>query len=59
MFADICEFDSILKNEHTKIVGHLDTLFRKFDECCVEFGVQKIETVGKTYMSATGIGECE
>jgi len=39
IFADICEFDAILKKENTKIVGHLDTLFRKFDECCIEYGV--------------------
>ena len=59
IFADISNFDPILKKEHTRIVGHLDTLYRKFDECCVEFGVQKIETVGKTYMAASGITDCE
>lgn len=38
---------------------HLDQLFRTFDQLCLHYGVQKIETVGKTYMAAAGIKECE
>ena len=37
----------------------LDELFRNFDLICEKNGAQKIETVGKTYMAATGIKECE
>lgn len=37
----------------------LDNLFREFDELTVAFGIQKIETVGKTYMAAGGLNAVE
>ena len=37
----------------------LDSLFRVYDELCLKHGVQKIETVGYTYMAASGIKDCE
>ncbi len=33
----------------------MDELFRQFDQLCQNYAVQKIETVGETYMAATGI----
>ena len=33
----------------------LDKLFKDFDNQCEKFGIQKIETVGKTYLAASGI----
>lgn len=33
----------------------LDTLFRHYDSLCNQYGLQKIETVGKTYMAAAGL----
>ena len=59
LFAYIQDFDTMVQNEKHKIVQHLDNLFRAFDALCFQFGVQKIETVGPTYMAATGIKECE
>jgi len=37
----------------------LDDLYREFDKLCSSFAVQKIETVGYTYMAATGIKKIE
>ena len=37
----------------------LDNLFRMYDDLCAKNGVQKIETVGYTYMAASGIKACE
>jgi class 3 adenylate cyclase len=33
----------------------MDELFRQYDQLCHNYAVQKIETVGMTYMAATGI----
>lgn len=51
--------EDILEAEKNNIVTLLDDLFRAFDFVCEKHGAQKIETVGKTYMAATGIKECE
>ena len=53
IFCDIVGFDDIIKVEKEKTVEILDQLFRVFDELCDDRGLQKIETVGKTYMAAT------
>lgn len=37
----------------------MDELFRQFDQLCHSYAVQKIETVGMTYMAATGITAVE
>lgn len=55
VFCDIVGFDDIIKKEEEKTVEILDNLFRAFDDLCQDRGLQKIETVGKTYMAATGI----
>ncbi|EAR99769.2 adenylate/guanylate cyclase domain protein (macronuclear) [Tetrahymena thermophila SB210] len=55
LFLDICDFDSILNEEQTKLIKWIDNLYRQFDKICVEYGVQKIETVGKIYMACAGL----
>ena len=45
--------------EQENIVQFLDDLFRTFDKYCEICGVQKIETVGKTYMASAGLKACE
>ena len=55
IFIEICDFDIILAQHKEDIILFLDQLFKIFDEECEKFGVQKIETVGKTYMAAAGI----
>ena len=59
LFCDICEFDKIVVAEKERLVYLLDGLFRSFDKLCFNFKVQKIETVGKTYMACAGLKEYE
>ena len=55
LFCDICYFDEIIKECQDKVVDLLDEAFRHFDQTCKKLGVQKIETVGKTYMACAGL----
>eukprot|EP01017_Pseudomicrothorax_dubius_P031221 TRINITY_DN3964_c0_g2_i2.p1 TRINITY_DN3964_c0_g2~~TRINITY_DN3964_c0_g2_i2.p1 ORF type:complete len:760 (+),score=197.16 TRINITY_DN3964_c0_g2_i2:41-2281(+) len=55
----ICEFDKIITKVGTPIIEILDTLFRTFDGFCANHGVQKIETVGYTYLACAGLRACE
>ena len=41
------------------LITFLDELYSVMDQFCQLHGLQKIETVGKTYMAAGGIKECE
>jgi phospholipid-translocating ATPase len=59
IFCDICDFDKIIKSEGQRIVQILDEIFRNFDNLCLKHGIQKIETVGKTYMACAGLKLCE
>ena len=55
LFCDIAEFDAVIREKEKDIVRILDNLFRKFDEFCTLRGIQKVETVGKTYMACAGM----
>ncbi|KAL4438452.1 hypothetical protein ABPG74_009491 [Tetrahymena malaccensis] len=59
LFCDICDFEQILSAEQENIVRLVDKLFRSFDSLCNHAGLQKIETVGKTYMAAGGLKDSE
>lgn len=59
LFCDICDFDKIVVSERKNVIYLLDSLFRSFDKFCFNFKVQKIETVGKTYMACAGLKEYE
>ena len=59
MFCDIADFDDVVRKNENNIVRLLDKIFRKFDDLCVLYGIQKIETVGKTYMAASGLNSVE
>ncbi|KAL4488525.1 hypothetical protein ABPG72_013093 [Tetrahymena utriculariae] len=59
VFCDICNFDDIIFNEKINTVKILDKLYRQFDLACQQNGLQKIETVGKTYLAAAGISDVE
>ena len=59
LFCDICEFEKIVAQEQVNLIRILDSLFRIFDQLCLKNSVQKIETVGKTYMACAGLKECE
>ena len=55
LFCDICNFSEILEECKEEVVVVLDEIFRSFDIFCKQHGVQKIETVSKTYMAAGGL----
>ena len=55
LFCEICEFDEIIRECQSSVVEIIDEVFRNFDRFCKDFGIQKIETVGKTYMAAGGL----
>ncbi|CAD8201256.1 unnamed protein product [Paramecium pentaurelia] len=55
LFCDICQFDTIIKVQQQNVVHLLDILFRQYDSLCNQYNLQKIETVGKTYMAASGL----
>lgn len=60
LFADIVDFDSLISKMSAKeFITLLDKIYSTFDQLCSIHGLQKIETVGKTYMAAGGIKECE
>lgn len=60
VFADIHQFDSIV-NKYTsqELLIFLDHVYNAFDQLCDQFGLQKIETVGKTYMACGGLKSAE
>jgi len=60
VFCDISNFDSLMAKLSPKdIILFLDEFYSILDQFCQLHGLQKIETVGKTYMAAGGIKECE
>ncbi len=56
LFADIEGFGKIYEetNSHD-IIDELDTIFFEFDQISENFNIQKIKTIGDTYMSAGGV----
>ena len=60
VFCDISNFDGLMEKLIPKdIISFLDEFYSILDQFCQLHGLQKIETVGKTYMAAGGINECE
>jgi magnesium-transporting ATPase (P-type)/class 3 adenylate cyclase len=55
IFCDICHFDEIVRDCKEKVIDILEDVFRAFDNICRNNGVQKIETVNKTYMACAGL----
>ena len=42
-----------------ELLALLDQLYNVFDQLCDQYGLQKIETVGKTYMACGGLKSAE
>ena len=60
VFCDISNFDGLMAKLSPKdIILFLDEFYSLLDQFCQLHGLQKIETVGKTYMAAGGIEECD
>lgn len=54
MFIYIADFEKISYEYKVQVVNLMDQIFKKFDTLCIKNGVQKIETVGNTYLCACG-----
>jgi predicted ATPase/class 3 adenylate cyclase len=56
LFTDIQGFSIIAESlKAEELVSELDMVFKKFDEICLEFGLEKIKTIGDSYMAAGGV----
>jgi adenylate cyclase len=56
LFADIVGFTSLAASmSPANLVGLLDRLFSAFDELALRHGVEKIKTIGDSYMAASGL----
>jgi adenylate cyclase len=58
LFADLVGFTAAAHDLPPEdVVAWLDGLVRDWDDLCAVHGVEKIKTVGDSYMAAAGIGE--
>jgi adenylate cyclase len=58
MFADLVDFTGAAHNlPPDEVVAFLDGLVRNFDALCEQFGVEKIKTIGDSYMAAAGFDQ--
>lgn len=56
MFTDFKNFSQFAHDvSPEQLVGELDFYFRKFDEIIASFGLEKIKTIGDSYMCAGGL----
>ena len=56
LFTDFKNFTQITEQADPKeLVAELDYIFSKFDEISSEHGIEKIKTIGDSYMAASGI----
>lgn len=56
LFTDFKSFTSLAENiSAERLVESIDFYFKKFDEITSQFGLEKIKTIGDSYMCAGGI----
>jgi adenylate cyclase len=56
LFADVVDFTPLSDRlEPAEVVGILDHLFTHFDLLAERYGVEKIKTIGDSYMAAAGV----
>mgnify|MGYP002725483633 CR=1 FL=1 len=56
LFTDFKEFTQISANlSPEKLVGEINICFEAFDAICEKYGVEKIKTIGDSYMAAGGL----
>ena len=56
LFSDIVDFTKLSSGlSAQEIVGELNDLFSRFDDRAKNYGVEKIKTIGDSYMAACGI----
>jgi class 3 adenylate cyclase len=60
LFSDFVGFTNAASTiPASKLVEELNELFIKFDEIAIKHGVDKIKTIGDSYMAAAGLNESE
>ena len=58
MFADLVNFTQLTEAlSPEQLLGLLNTIFSGFDELAEKYGLEKIKTIGDTYMVAGGLGQ--
>lgn len=56
LFTDFVEFSVLAKNiESKRLVNSIDFYFKAFDEIITKYGLEKIKTIGDSYMCAGGL----
>jgi class 3 adenylate cyclase len=56
LFADLVNFTRLSKKlSPSDLVELLNTIFRKFDDICDAYSMEKIKTIGDSYLAASGI----
>ncbi|TDQ15069.1 putative ATPase [Algoriphagus boseongensis] len=56
LFTDFKDFTELTKHiSPKKLVEELDYVFSKFDEISLKHGIEKIKTIGDSYMAAGGV----
>lgn len=59
LFCEVLEFHKIINKNKADCVKILDEVFRHFDQLCKQYGIQKIETVGSSYVACAGLKAAE
>lgn len=60
MFTDFKDFTKISESiKPTELISELDTCFKKFDDIIEKYGLEKIKTIGDSYMCAGGVPKAD
>lgn len=60
VFIEMAQFDTVVKQyTGAELLVFLDQLYNCFDLLCDQFGLQKVETVGQTYLACGGLKSAE
>jgi class 3 adenylate cyclase len=60
MFTDFKDFTKISETmKPTELISELDSCFKKFDDIIEKYGLEKIKTIGDSYMCAGGIPKAD
>lgn len=56
LFSDMVGFTNMSKNmDARELVTFIDDVFQRIDHLCMRHGVEKIKTIGDSYMAAAGV----
>ena len=56
LFSDMVGFTTLSKGmDARELVTFIDSVFQQIDQLCIKHGVEKIKTIGDSYMAAAGL----